>query len=96
MVSDVTELAEKGVDAYIIAVNPPYGIALPIQSEAEKLYDAIFDLPIMLYYNKAESLSSHTIPKLSRKRQLKRISKLQTPTESMKENYQEPSKSSKN
>nr|MDO8079989.1 methyltransferase [Candidatus Freyarchaeota archaeon] len=44
MVSDVTELADKGVEADIIAVNPPYGIALPTQSEVGKLCNAIFDL----------------------------------------------------
>ena len=43
MVSDVTELADKGIEADIIAVNPPHGIAIPTQSETGKLYDSMFD-----------------------------------------------------
>lgn len=43
MVSEVAELADKGVEADIISINPPYGIAIPTQNETEKLYGSIFN-----------------------------------------------------
>jgi 23S rRNA G2445 N2-methylase RlmL len=39
---DVDELDSKGLEADIIAVNPPYGIVLPTQRDVDKLYEILF------------------------------------------------------
>jgi 23S rRNA G2445 N2-methylase RlmL len=43
LVSDVVELADKGIKADIMAVNPPYGIAVPSKKEVDKLYRILFE-----------------------------------------------------
>jgi 23S rRNA G2445 N2-methylase RlmL len=67
MVSDVAELAEKGVEADIIAVNPPYGIALPVQSEVGKLYHAIFDSAYKVLLQKGRIVIVTPYPQLVEK-----------------------------
>ena len=41
--SDIADLAHQKVEANIIAFNPPYGIAIQLENQIEKLYDTIFD-----------------------------------------------------
>jgi 23S rRNA G2445 N2-methylase RlmL len=43
LVSDVRDLADTGIHADIIVVNPPYGISVPSPSDVEELYMALFD-----------------------------------------------------
>ncbi|WXG45133.1 MAG: methyltransferase [Candidatus Atabeyarchaeum deiterrae] len=43
-VSDIADLPSKGIEADMIAVNPPYGIARPVQTELKKFYDSIFEV----------------------------------------------------
>ncbi len=42
LVSDITTLTHQEFKAHIIVFNPPYGIAVPVQEDIEKLYDLIF------------------------------------------------------
>lgn len=42
IVSDIGNLPYKEVESNIIALNPPYGIAIPLQNQMEQLYDTIF------------------------------------------------------
>ena len=42
LVTDITTLTNQEFKANIIVFNPPYGLAVPIQEDLEKLYDLIF------------------------------------------------------
>lgn len=42
-VRNIAEITNKGVQADIIAFNPPYGISIPLQNGIEILYDKIFN-----------------------------------------------------
>jgi 23S rRNA G2445 N2-methylase RlmL len=43
LVSDMADLEGKGVSADIIAVNPPYGIAVRTSAEASRVYDTLME-----------------------------------------------------
>jgi putative N6-adenine-specific DNA methylase/tRNA (guanine6-N2)-methyltransferase len=47
-VSDIAELADRGIEADIIAVNPPFGIAIPSGEKVDKLYRTLFETASMI------------------------------------------------
>lgn len=78
LVSDITELASKGVEADMIAVNPPYGIVLPTRREVDKLYEALFKEAFMILSSKGRIVTVTPYPEVVEREALKQMFKVES------------------
>jgi tRNA G10 N-methylase Trm11 len=67
MVGDVADLADAGIQADMIVVNPPYGISVPSPSQVEKLYGILFEASSKILFNGGRIVTITPYPKIVEK-----------------------------
>lgn len=63
-VGDIAVLAKLGIEADIIAVNPPYGMTLPSRKEVDQLYRILFEEAFMILSSRGRMVAVTPYPKI--------------------------------
>ena len=64
LVSDIAQLATKGIKADIIAVNPPYDMTLPSKKEVDKLYRILFEEASLILSSRGRMVTVTPYPEI--------------------------------